>query len=109
MDKKLRDIAYPIIKSQFDKLSPRYNMDMNGFYFGDSKGKTFLVYNRAIGIIVVYLEYFKLKYFGIDKGDYDYDMGNIFMDLVHEKLGEEYEFWAVKSHDVFYAYSDNFE
>ena len=102
MDKKLRDIAYPIIKSQFDKLSPHYNMDMNRFYFGDGKGNTYLVYNRAIGLIVVSMEFFYLRYFGVDEGSYNYDVANIFMNLVHERLGEDYEFWAVRPQDVIY-------
>ena len=102
MNKNLKEIIYPTIKSQFDKLFSHYNKDMNGFYFVDGKGNTHLYYNRAIGLIAVSLEYFKLKYFGIDTGDYNYDVGNIFMDLVHERLGEDYEFWAVKPENVIY-------
>lgn len=102
MKKKLKDIIYPTIKKQFDKLSPHYNMDMNGFYFGDGKGNTHLVYNRAIGLIVVSMEFFYLKYFGVDENYYNNDVAIIFMDLVHERLGDEYEFWAVKPEDVIY-------
>jgi len=103
MNKKLKDIIYPTIKKQFDKLSPHYNMDMNRFYFGDGKGNTYLVYNRAIGLIVVSMEFFYLRYFGVDEGSYNYDVANMFRDLVHEKLGDEYEFWAVKPEDVIFA------
>ena len=98
----MKDIIYPTINKQFDKLTPHYDMDNNRFYFGDGKGNTPLVYNRRFGLIVVSMEFFYLKYFGVDGGSYNYDVANIFMDLVHERLGEDYEFWEVKPEDVIY-------
>ena len=102
MKKKLKDIIYPTIKKQFDKLTPHYTMDNNRFSFGDGKGNTYLVYNRAIGLIVVSVEFFYLKYFGVDEDSYNYDVAIMFMDLVHERLGDDYEFWAVKPEDVIF-------
>lgn len=102
MKKKLKDIIYPTIKKQFDKLTPHYNMDKNIFNFTDGKN-TYLVYNRAIGLIVVSIDFFYLRYFNVDENYYNDDVAIIFMDLVHERLGDEYEFWAVKPEDVIFA------
>lgn len=101
MKKKLKDIIYPTIKKQFDKLTPHYNMDKNWFHFTDGKN-TYLVYNRAIGLVVVSIDFFYLKYFGVDENYYNDDVAIIFMDLLKEKLGDEYEFWAVKPEDVIF-------
>jgi len=105
----MKDIIYPTIKRQFDKLTPYYNVNNNRFNFTDGKGKSFLLYNRAIGLIVVSVEFFYLKYFGVDGGSYNYDVANIFMDLVHERLGEDYEFWEVKPEDVIYDSFSEFD
>jgi len=105
----MKDIIYPTIKRQFDKLTPYYNVNNNRFNFTDGKGNSYLVYNRAIGLIVVSVEFFYLKYFGVDGGSYNYDVANIFMDLVHERLGEDYEFWEVKPEDVIYDSFSEFD
>jgi len=107
MNKKLKDIVYPTIKKQFDNLTPHYTVGNNrfSFSFSDGKGTSYLVYNRAIGLVVVSLEFFYLNYFGVDEDGHNYDVAIMFVELLKEKLGDDFEFWAVKPEDViFYSY-----
>ena len=90
----MKDIMYPTIKKQFDKLTPEWNSNYDCYEFIDDEGNSHLRYYEHEPGIYVSIEFFYLNYFGMTKEalyNDNSDFANIFIDLVKQSLGSEFE------------------
>ena len=109
----MKDIIYPTIKKQFDKLTPHFSRNTNAFHFQDDNGDTHLVYKRHTGSIVVSFDYFYLKYFGVEPYTQPEDVGDIFIYLIEQSLGDDYRNDMYNHRDmsenIFYVLHNDFD
>ena len=96
----MKDIMYPTIKRQFDKLTPHVSYDDGDmtveFFYGNSDGD-YLIYEEYGNKLFISIDYFMLNYFGYTENDYigytkDDNKFNellisIFTELINDKLG----------------------
>jgi hypothetical protein len=90
----MKDIIYPTIKRQFDKLTPHVSYDDDSgdmtveFFYGNSDND-YLVYEEFNDTLYISIGYFMLKYFGYNEYDDDFNnlLSSIFTELINDKLG----------------------
>jgi hypothetical protein len=89
----MKDIIYPTVKRQFDKLTPHvsYDDDSGGmtveFFYGNSDGD-YLVYEEYIDTLYVSINYFMLNYFSYENNDeFNNLLSSMFTELINDKLG----------------------
>jgi hypothetical protein len=103
----MKDIIYPTIKKQFDKLTPEW--DSYYYNFIDDEGESHLHYYGNEPAIYASIEFFYLNYFGVEEEVFNKPVANIFIDLVKQSLGSEFEpFRKMGYKDVFFMYDNNF-
>ena len=88
----MKDIIYPTIKRQFDKLSPHITYDDDGdmtveFFYGNSDGE-YLIYEGFIDTLRISTSYFMLNYFGYNENNNEFNnlLSSIFTELINNKL-----------------------
>jgi hypothetical protein len=87
----MKDIIYPTIKRQFDKLTPHVSYDDGGmtveFFYGNSDGD-YLIYEGYIDTLFISIDYFMLNYFGYNENDNEFNnlLSSIFTELINDKL-----------------------
>ena len=106
----MKDIIYPTIKKQFDKLTPEWNSSNLVYYdFIDDEGESHLHYYRHEPAIYASIEFFYLNYFGVEEEVFNKPVANIFIDLVKQSLGSEFEpFRKMSYKDVIFMYDKEF-
>ena len=115
----MKDIIYPTIKKQFDKLTPEWNRSNLVYYdFIDDEGNSHLHYYEGnshlnnYGLepaIYVSIEFFYLNYFGVEEEVFNKPVANIFIDLVKESLRSKFEpFRKMSYKDVIFMYDKEF-
>jgi hypothetical protein len=105
----MKDIIYPTIKKQFDKLTPEWRSDYDYYNFIDDKGNSHLHYYGDNPDIYVSIDFFYLNYFGVKEEVFNKPVANIFIDLVKQSLGSEFEpIRKIRYKDVFFMYDNNF-
>jgi hypothetical protein len=104
---KIKNAIYPTIKNKFDALTATYISDHDRFHFVDNKLKNRLLYDRRKRIIAIDMDYFMLRYFGIDSYSYNEDVSGTFMKILKDFLGEQYRDYSVSHNDVFYTTNKN--
>ena len=99
----MKDIIQPTVKKKFDELILKYDEDRDTFFFQDDEGNNQMVYNRATGYIVIKMNYFMLQYFGVNHDTYDEDLNNIFIGLLRNYLGKEFQAWKLSHKNINYV------
>ena len=88
----MKDIIYPTVKRQFDKLTPHVSYDDDwdmtvDFFYDNSDGK-YLIYEAYIDTLQVSIGYFMLNYFGYENNEeFNNLLGSMFTELINDKLG----------------------
>jgi len=105
----MKDVIYPTIKRQFDKLTPHVSYEDSGymtveFFYGNSDDD-YLVYKEYIDTLYVSIGYFMLNYFGYNENNDEFNnlLSSIFTELINDKLmfpaiegGNEPIIWKLK-------------
>jgi len=91
MENNLKDIIYPTIKRQFDKLTPHVSYEDGDmtveFFYGDSVDD-YLVYEESDNTLFISISYFMLNYFGYTEDDESFNevLIPIFTELINESF-----------------------
>ena len=105
----MKEVIYPTIKKQFDKLTPQYNPYIYHYNFIDDEGRARLIYNKKNNKILVSIEFFFLNYFGVEKNTHPEDVGKVFIELVEQSTGAIYNYFQpILPEDVFYLPNKDF-
>ena len=88
----MKDIIYPTIKRQFDKLTPHVSYDDDwdmtvDFFYGNSDDE-YLIYEGYVDTLFISIDYFMLRYFGYNEKDNEFNnlLSSIFTELINDKL-----------------------
>ena len=108
----MKDIIYPTVKRQFDKLTPEWRSDYDYYDFIDyDEGESHLHYYEHNPDIYVSIDFFYLNYFGVKEAVYNDNsvIANIFIDLVKQSLGSEFKpVRKMRYTDVIFLYDNHF-